>query len=81
MQSVVPRTACHYLHDVSYEELEQGPTSALRLEGLARFVREGAVGSKSRLVCGRSPMLARCWFTVARATLVVVSTNCCVMRR
>ena len=31
------------------------------------------------VVCGRSPMLARRWFTAVRATLVIVSTSCCVM--
>ena len=31
------------------------------------------------VVCGRSPMLARRWFTAVRATLVIVLTSCCVM--
>ena len=42
-------------------------------------MREGAGGCESRVVCGRSPMFARCWFTAARAGLVIVSTDWCVM--
>ena len=42
------------------------------------LAREGAGGCEFRVVCGRSPMLAKSWFTAARAVLVIVSTNWCV---
>ena len=45
------------------------------------LAREGAGGCESRVVCGRSPMSARCWSTAAKAALVIVSTNCCVVGR
>ena len=43
------------------------------------LAREGAGGCESGVVCGRSPMFARCWFTAVRAALVIVSTNWCVV--
>ena len=36
------------------------------------LAREGAAGCGFRVVCGRGPMFARCWFTAARAALVIV---------
>ena len=39
------------------------------------LAREGACGCEFRVVCSRTPMFARCWFTAARAALVIVSTN------
>ena len=43
------------------------------------LAREDAGGYESGVVCGRSPMFARYWFTAARAALVIVSTNWCVV--
>ena len=43
------------------------------------LAREGAGGCESRVVCGRSSMFARYWLTAARAALVIVSTNWCVV--
>ena len=43
------------------------------------LAREGAGGCEPGVVCGRSPMFARYWFTAARAALVIVSTSWCVV--
>ena len=43
------------------------------------LAREGAGGCESGVVCSRSPMFARYWFTPARVALVIVSTSWCVV--
>ena len=43
------------------------------------LAREGASGCESGVVCGRSPIFARYWFTAVRAALVIVSTSWCVV--
>ena len=43
------------------------------------LAREAAGGCESGVVCGRSPMFARYWFTAAGAALVIESTSWCVV--
>ena len=60
-------------------EARAGTDVCVKVEGSgAVLMREGTGDCESAVVRGRSPVLARCWFKVARVVLVVVLTNCCV---
>ena len=57
-----------------------GAEVCTKIEGYGvALARGGTGGCEFRVVYGRSPMLAKCWLTAARAALVIVSTNWCVV--